>query len=521
MSMRAFALALGVVTAILVAGAPGPAAAAGPGSAGSGSSAVADRAFAEVAGCVSGADTLLASIVVDESASLRSTDPRAMRVSAITTAVDALQELRSSTSGRLDVQVSMSTFARGYDNLVGWGKLNAQQADRLRTTAARVLPQRDSGNATDYRKALQGAQGQLDDRASQVGSDSVCKVMLWFTDGALDVDAATDVAAQQLCRPRGIADAVRRDQISVITLALITPGSSVTPAQRDQLRAVAEGTGNSVTCGTTPIPSDASSGVYLSANDPEALRRMFAGATAFISGATGGPSVTCPGPGCAGGRFSFVAEPGVGGFRVVADVGSNGRAPVLVGPGGTRMVLPTVGSRSAAVPGGTVDAFGRDGLVTATMSAAAMPSTPSRWTLDLGRTGGAVDLYWYWGAGMHVNAPKLVAGSTSHIRGALTGTDGQPLDPAAYRSLDVVTKVGGRAVSAKVAADGSFVSDVNLPARSGHSEEVVNVVARARTRGSGLVLGPLSFTDAVPVTLPPAFPQLSPKRFELRDLEGV
>jgi len=234
-----------------------------------------DRAFSEIAGCVSNADSLLASVVVDESGSLRSTDPRNMRVPAITSAIDALQELKASAPGRLSVEVSMSTFARGYDRLVGWGELNPRHADRLRAAATDELPQRNSGDATDYRQALKGSQRQLDTRAEQLAGKSVCKVMLWFTDGALDVESATATAAEELCRRQGIVDAVRRDQVSVVALALFTAGGGVTDAQRDQLRAVAEGTGQAVPCGKTPIPADASSGVYLSADDPAALRRHF------------------------------------------------------------------------------------------------------------------------------------------------------------------------------------------------------------------------------------------------------
>ena len=312
--------------------------------------------------------------MVDESGSLRSTDPRNMRVPAITSAIDALQELKASAPGRLSVEVSMSTFARGYDRLVGWGELNPRHADRLRAAATDELPQRNSGDATDYRQALKGSQRQLDTRAEQLAGKSVCKVMLWFTDGALDVESATATAAEELCRRQGIVDAVRRDQVSVVALALFTAGGGVTDAQRDQLRAVAEGTGQAVPCGKTPIPADASSGVYLSADDPAALRRLFAGATALISGGTAGPTAECPTTSCPKGRFSFDLDPGVGGFRVVADVGADGTGPTLMTPDGQRLTLPVSGRESFPVQGGSLEAFARDGLVTATMMSKSLPT---------------------------------------------------------------------------------------------------------------------------------------------------
>ena len=90
-----------------------------------------DKGFAEVAGCISGADNLLISVVVDESQSLRTTDPDNLRVQGITSAVDSLEQL-SELSGRdLNVETSLSTFARSYEVLVDWTKLLPQPHSRF------------------------------------------------------------------------------------------------------------------------------------------------------------------------------------------------------------------------------------------------------------------------------------------------------------------------------------------------------------------------------------------------------
>ena len=78
-------------------------------------------AFAEIAGCISGADNVLVSIVVDESLSLRETDPQALRVQGITSAIDALEQL-AEVSPDVNVEVSLSTFARTFSTLVDWRK---------------------------------------------------------------------------------------------------------------------------------------------------------------------------------------------------------------------------------------------------------------------------------------------------------------------------------------------------------------------------------------------------------------
>ena len=87
--------------------------------------------FSQIAGCISGADNLLVSVVVDESASLRSTDPQALRVEGITTAVDSIGQLAESTPS-LNVEMSLSTFARGYAHLAAWKRLTQAFAADLR-----------------------------------------------------------------------------------------------------------------------------------------------------------------------------------------------------------------------------------------------------------------------------------------------------------------------------------------------------------------------------------------------------
>ena len=114
--------------------------------------------------------------------------------------------------------------------------MTSRSADDFRQTATSELPKRDSGNATDYRQALTGAKKDLESRAEGLKDADACKVLLWFTDGALDVDEQTGVAANEICQPGGIADSVRHAGINVVALALFTPGARVTSTQRDQLR---------------------------------------------------------------------------------------------------------------------------------------------------------------------------------------------------------------------------------------------------------------------------------------------
>jgi hypothetical protein len=266
-------------------------------------------AFAEIAGCISGADNVLVSVVVDESLSLRETDPTALRVEGITSAVDSLEQLAATTPG-VNVEVSLSTFARSFSTLLDWQTLDQDSAEQLRDKAVAELPKRDAGDATDYRQALLGAKQTLQDRSRELNDDAACKVLLWFTDGALDVDSATGQAAAEICQPGGIADLVRHAGINVVALALFTPGADVSDAQRDQLRAVTEGRGRATSCGTVPLQSDDAHGVYLPADDPAALQLLFAGAGALVAGGTSAGTIMCPGTNCPRGRYELRIDPG-------------------------------------------------------------------------------------------------------------------------------------------------------------------------------------------------------------------
>lgn len=78
-----------------------------------------DDAFSDIAGCISTSDNVLVSLVVDESLSLRDTDPDDLRVQGITTAIDSLQALSESLGDDTRVHVSLSTFARDFETVVG------------------------------------------------------------------------------------------------------------------------------------------------------------------------------------------------------------------------------------------------------------------------------------------------------------------------------------------------------------------------------------------------------------------
>lgn len=473
--------------------------------------------FSEIAGCISGADNVLVSIVVDESASLRQTDPTALRVQGITTAIDSLEQLTSTIDGATTVEVSMSTFARSYSTLVDWQELTPRAAQKMRATAERTLPARDAGNATDYRQALLGAKGQLDARQREIQDPQACKLLLWFTDGALDVDAETATAERELCQVGGIADAVRQDGIAVVALALFRPGGGVTQPQRDQLRAVAEGTGGADTCGKWPVPSDSSSGVYLPADDPAALQRLFAGAGALVAGGTELAGASCPGPGCRRGAYHLAIDAGVAGARVLVQSINTPRVAITT-PSGRRLTIASGGTERA--DGATVSYLVRDHLATVNIAFDPYTSSRSQWIVRPSSPS-ELSVYWFWGAQLAAETSEIRAGANTELTFQLQDQNGDPLTPDLYRGTQATIRVGTQDVRARVTPDGLVKGTFRQGVDEVPSKLSVSASLSVRSAPGNVRLGPITISDPIPVSLPPAYPTVSPKQLNFGHLEGV
>ena len=478
------------------------------------------RAFAEVAGCASGADALLAAIVVDESLSLRSTDPGDARVDGVIAAVDALADL-GAQSDELDVQVELSVFGRAYETLVDWGSLDIAHADRLRRAAVEDLPGRDAANATDYRQALRGAQQDLDAQASAIEGPS-CKLLLWFTDGGLDVDEETSAARNQICASRGLADGLRGDGIAVIALALFTEdgGAAVTPAQREELRAVAEGQGSGVTCGTAPLRSDVSAGAYLRADDASSLQRLFAGAIALLGPRVPGPSVTCPGENCPGDTVGFPVDAGIAGVRVIADLGDDAAVVQVTGPDGATVGLASTSSPEP-VAGGEATATTRTGLTTIDLVFDQTDGDQvGTWQVGAVTSGGAVapvavDVYYEWGATLQIEVPDgLLIGEPSEIQVILRGSSGDPIPPSTYADQEVELFAGDTSIELEQTGTG-FRGNYVVPSADATSSVSLSATARATTRPSAIGLGPTSATLDLGTSFPASFPTFTPSQLDL------
>jgi len=296
---------------------------------------------------------------------------------------------------------------------------------------------------TDYRAALLGARNSIDARAAELGTNP-CSVILWFTDGRLDVDnpfatpevagPGTQAALTEICRPDGIIDQIRRAGTNVIALALfsdaadIPEGERVRPEERDQLRAIVESRGTTgITCGT----NQGAAGGYLAANDPASLQALFAGVGAMIQGAI---PADAPFPNTSG-TISIPTDAALNGIRLIYEVS-----------GGDPVALTTSDGITFDLRAGVADIrsdYDFDLVQNCSLNIATIRRADGLaggvWALQAHPdTVRVVDVYYFWGIALQVLAPDgLVLGQASNIVVAPT-RNGHLDDPALYSNQSLI-----------------------------------------------------------------------------------
>ncbi|GAB19899.1 hypothetical protein GOEFS_096_00760 [Gordonia effusa NBRC 100432] len=301
--------------------------------------------------------------LMDESFSLRESDPQAARVTASKYLAEQLQTFAADTGAKLDVAVS--SFAANYRELNDWQQLSSSTVTSITDTLG-SLQNQNSGQDTDYWAALTGAQKTLAKRKPANGA-SGCQMVAWFTDGALDFnvhnrtedktkeyapgvelngpdDAAKVSAAakESICRSGGVADQLRSSGVITIGIGLDSAGASASTF--DLMKSIATGqTTSTGKCGdiTSPVP-----GGFYPVSDIDDL--LFAFDRLSTPGQPPIPKTAgaCARTVCEKGKHKFVLDRSVGSVAILASADRTGLVPVLVAPNGsqTRMVSGSPGS---------------------------------------------------------------------------------------------------------------------------------------------------------------------------------
>lgn len=265
--------------------------------------------FDQLSECVrsEGTSNLNLFFLVDSSASLRTkgkgqgpgTDPNDLRADVLSQSIQQIAELNSD-----DVKVSfaLTTFdktAPGKGKAsYKWTVASSENAEKASQWVEKTIPEQDFGPYTDWRAGLKEAKNQLAQSPSDGGN--VCKAIIWFTDGELDVNgdkAQNAQAIEEMCGVNptetnskgdiGIVPSLRRDGVILIGVLLRAGEGQTSKGLVTYFSPIVLGTGSvdssvfggnsnqGFECGTNPIPQSYGHGSVIVATNPDDLAREF------------------------------------------------------------------------------------------------------------------------------------------------------------------------------------------------------------------------------------------------------
>ncbi|WP_152360824.1 vWA domain-containing protein [Microlunatus speluncae] len=386
-----------------------------------------ERSAIEVfGGCLSAQKKGDLVLLIDESASLRDTDPDGARVTAAGYLLNQLAGFAA--EGKVALDVTVAGFASDYAEAVGWTRLGGDGARTLDQTLDSFRDRTD-GYETDYWNGLNGARQQLAER-SKADPDR-CQAIVWFTDGTLDLDLrrnaedrerygehkayapdldldtedrvrqAETAARRDLCRAGGLADQLRGNRVTLFAIGL--RGSDAKASDFDTMRAIATGASGDEKCGkiTKPTPGE----FTLASNIDDllfALDRMRDPSREPTETEAG----VCQGKVCQQ-RHNIVLDNSLSSVHILGSANVNGLTVVLVRPDGKTITLKRLDpGRSAEAESGGV-AIGYAWQSARTVS------------IDLKRSGNA-DWTGQWAVVFvdpKANSPKARSRTNIHVSG--------------------------------------------------------------------------------------------------------
>lgn len=457
-----------------------------------------DPAVQAFGGCLKGSKAGSLLLLVDESASLRSSDPGTPPARVVAAKYLLRQLQRSGERAGITIDVAVAAFASDYTQVHGWTPLDRGSLDGV-VAAVDGLATRDTGIETDYVQALDGARNSLAEHATAAPAAGACRAVAWFTDGQLDIvprlddeqratygttkpyadgvdlsteagaEAAQAAAYEEICRDGGLADQLRSREVTTFAVGLSDPKS---PPDFDVLRTIATGApAGGKSCGTITRPPP---GTFKPATDIDELLFAFDEIvdpdTSTTTEICGPVIVTCTA------RHQFVLDDTIEGVHILGSSDRAGLQARLIGPSGTEYDLAT----TKVAESQTLDAGG----VTVTHSW----QSDRTLTVDLDRPTPAAPWTGVWAlvfVDPSQSAPSGTSRSNIHIWGDLQPAWlGRPTGPLNSGEVlpDVrlgVARTDGSPYQA-ASAPGSLSLSAVLIARDGTETEILDGVDKSR-----------------------------------------
>lgn len=319
-------------------------------------------------------------LLIDESASLRTTDADASRVTAATYLLEQLQA--STARSGVELEAAVAGFSADFELVGDWTPLDATGLPGL-VASVESFAERDGGIDTDYWNALEGARQVLADRpAPEQGRR--CQAIVWFSDGQLDIEArdaraeqraypdpkayapgadlrtdagaaAAEAAAQEsLCRSGGLADQLRAAGVGVFGVGLADPAA---PPDLTLMTAAVTGTAGTLGCGdlTSPPP-----GEFFLASDIDDLLFAFDRISNPGAAPVEQEHGVCQVEQCVEEEHRFVLDSSVRSVHILGSADVAGLDVVVVPPSGVQVPLrpATVGLTTVVPEDGVQISFG-------------------------------------------------------------------------------------------------------------------------------------------------------------------
>lgn len=144
-------------------------------------------AVEQIATCINSSgqkDIVNVLFLIDESGSLKWNDPDGLRVEGIKATLDQFRSI-AVQKPYFKVNRAITTFADGFNSNLGkpWEELTDGQLAADKKWIDQKVPGFKTGNTTNYVKGLQGAYDYFKTQLSQ----NSCDVLVWFTDGAINL----------------------------------------------------------------------------------------------------------------------------------------------------------------------------------------------------------------------------------------------------------------------------------------------------------------------------------------------
>ncbi len=515
---------------------------------------VADDTLQRIANCLHNRHQLSIVLLIDASGSLQTTDPDNDRISAARLAVSNFASLAAIDDGgrKPEIEVLVAGFSSRFEVVVPWKSVAPDNVGELEGPLLSFAT-RNEGIDTDFPSALVGAQRELVAREGRG-----CRAVLLFTDGKYDVvdsqsQARVDagltkeyapgisldepgssnqveiLGREYLCRRDGLADQIRDEDITLVTVAL---SARIDPIDQDFLRALSEQAANGQTCGARRRGA----GAYLAAAQLSELKQQFNRVTTAIAGGraagAGREVAVCTSSACDEGRVAVPVDAAAGRVSLLVDTGASGVDADVQLPSGETVTVKSGESGSQPVEGGTLRWTWVDDRTVNIESDVTTDDDADGEAAELavtliGRDGSGggpparIDTFLYndWAPEMF-DDPVLLEGVPQTLRVHVVDADGEPVATDSYRgTIDfaaAITVGDAESVPLEVSGPddaGRYAVTFEAPEGTGGSTGSVDLDL-AVTTAQGIELAPVQRRADLEVRLPDVYPTVVSERID-------